>query len=134
VARFSSRDGVIELYLAFTRQRYGKDSREAERIRADAREAVTPCPTYLIAGGLLTDPVDDLSQVEVFRRDKNGGDERTRTADPLRAKQVLYQLSYVPEQALKLPSAWKSHLIASQALEFQARTLHEAKAVGLVRS
>jgi hypothetical protein len=25
-----------------------------------------------------------------------GGDERTRTADPLLAKQVLYQLSYVP--------------------------------------
>jgi hypothetical protein len=24
------------------------------------------------------------------------GDERTRTADPLLAKQVLYQLSYVP--------------------------------------
>src|SRR5437773_11130034 len=26
----------------------------------------------------------------------DGGDERTRTADPLLAKQVLYQLSYVP--------------------------------------
>ncbi len=25
-----------------------------------------------------------------------GGDERTRTADPLHAKQVLYQLSYIP--------------------------------------
>jgi hypothetical protein len=25
------------------------------------------------------------------------GDERTRTADPLLAKQVLYQLSYVPD-------------------------------------
>ena len=25
-----------------------------------------------------------------------GGDERVRTADPLRAKQVLYQLSYIP--------------------------------------
>jgi hypothetical protein len=29
-----------------------------------------------------------------------GGDERTRTADPLLAKQVLYQLSYVPWFAL----------------------------------
>jgi hypothetical protein len=28
--------------------------------------------------------------------DLDGGDERTRTADPLLAKQVLYQLSYVP--------------------------------------
>jgi hypothetical protein len=29
--------------------------------------------------------------------DAFGGDERTRTADPLLAKQVLYRLSYVPE-------------------------------------
>ena len=29
------------------------------------------------------------------------GDERTRTADPLLAKQVLYQLSYVPEPTSK---------------------------------
>ncbi len=27
---------------------------------------------------------------------KSGGDDRTRTDDPLLAKQVLYQLSYVP--------------------------------------
>ena len=27
---------------------------------------------------------------------KNGGGKRARTADPLRARQVLYQLSYVP--------------------------------------
>jgi hypothetical protein len=27
------------------------------------------------------------------------GDDRTRTDDPLLAKQVLYQLSYVPAQA-----------------------------------
>jgi len=27
---------------------------------------------------------------------RSSGDERTRTADPLLAKQVLYQLSYVP--------------------------------------
>ncbi len=29
--------------------------------------------------------------------DKNGGDKRVRTADPLLAKQVLYQLSYIPK-------------------------------------
>jgi len=27
----------------------------------------------------------------------NGGDMRVRTADPLLAKQVLYQLSYIPK-------------------------------------
>ena len=30
--------------------------------------------------------------------DKNGGDERDRTADPLLARQVLSQLSYIPIQ------------------------------------
>jgi hypothetical protein len=33
---------------------------------------------------------------EQVRINALGGDERTRTADPLLAKQVLYQLSYVP--------------------------------------
>jgi hypothetical protein len=28
-----------------------------------------------------------------------GGDKRIRTADPLLARQVLYQLSYIPEMA-----------------------------------
>jgi hypothetical protein len=32
--------------------------------------------------------------------DDFGGDERTRTADPLLAKQVLYQLSYVPADGI----------------------------------
>ena len=31
------------------------------------------------------------------RRASPGGDERTRTADPLLAKQVLSQLSYLPK-------------------------------------
>ena len=30
----------------------------------------------------------------------HGGDERTRTADPLLAKQVLSQLSYIPAHGL----------------------------------
>ena len=30
--------------------------------------------------------------------DVNGGDDGTRTHDPLVANQVLYQLSYVPER------------------------------------
>jgi hypothetical protein len=38
-----------------------------------------------------------------------GGDERTRTADPLLAKQVLYQLSYVP---LGTPAETSTHDLA----------------------
>ena len=34
----------------------------------------------------------------VSRINRKRGDERTRTADPLLAKQVLYQLSYVPSR------------------------------------
>ncbi len=30
----------------------------------------------------------------------NGGDKEARTPDPLLAKQMLYQLSYIPEKCL----------------------------------
>ncbi len=43
------------------------------------------------------------------------GDERTRTADPLLAKQVLYQLSYVPNVpvSVHVPSIWNFIVLAS---------------------
>ena len=48
-------------------------------------------PGYLF---ILLHSVNDLPfPLSNFRF---GGDERTRTADPLLAKQVLYQLSYIP--------------------------------------
>ena len=37
-----------------------------------------------------------LPKSEVFSADEGGGDEETRTPDPLLAKEMLYQLSYVP--------------------------------------
>jgi hypothetical protein len=37
-----------------------------------------------------------------------GGDEEARTPDPLLAKQVLYQLSYIPAQELVLPASFDS--------------------------
>ena len=39
--------------------------------------------------------------------DFDGGDERTRTADPLLAKQVLYQLSYVPHVPPRMRETWQ---------------------------
>jgi hypothetical protein len=36
-------------------------------------------------------------QSRPLTRMKNGGDGRNRTDDPLLAKQVLYQLSYIPK-------------------------------------
>jgi hypothetical protein len=41
-------------------------------------------------------PSGNAACVQTDRDECVGGDERTRTADPLLAKQVLYQLSYVP--------------------------------------
>ena len=35
---------------------------------------------------------------------KNGGGERARTVDPLRARQVLSQLSYTPMKTLSVPA------------------------------
>ena len=39
----------------------------------------------------------------VLRRVLPGGAKGTRTPDPLLAKQVLFQLSYSPKRALRLP-------------------------------
>ena len=36
------------------------------------------------------------TRIDLAPPKRTSGDERTRTADPLLAKQVLYQLSYVP--------------------------------------
>ena len=38
----------------------------------------------------------DLFDLRWRRRSGDGGDEETRTPDPLLAKEMLYQLSYVP--------------------------------------
>ena len=37
---------------------------------------------------------------KITERKRNGGDEETRTPDPLRAKEVLSQLSYIPRRKL----------------------------------
>ena len=39
----------------------------------------------------------DLFDLRWRRRSGDGGDEETRTPDPLLAKEMLYQLSYVPQ-------------------------------------
>ena len=39
----------------------------------------------------------------LFSGFKNGGGERARTVDPLRARQVLSQLSYTPIKILQFP-------------------------------
>ena len=54
-------------------------------------------------------------------QDRPGGDERTRTADPLLAKQVLYQLSYVP--ALTCTSPVTGTSVENLAASFLLPTL-----------
>ena len=49
-----------------------------------------------------------------------GGDEETRTPDPLLAKEVLYQLSYVPSA----PDGWWAFLDSNQRpLPYQGSAL-----------
>jgi hypothetical protein len=51
---------------------------------------------------------------------EGGGDEETRTPDPLLAKEMLYQLSYVPERR----SAWWAFLDSNQRpLPYQGSAL-----------
>ena len=54
--------------------------------------------------------------------DENGGDEETRTPDPLLAKEMLYQLSYVPQ---RLPEwEWWAFLDSNQRpLPYQGSAL-----------
>ena len=47
----------------------------------------------------------EISRLDLFGCQCAGGDERTRTADPLLAKQVLSQLSYIPARC----DAQRSH-------------------------
>jgi hypothetical protein len=54
------------------------------------------------------------------RRTSGGGDEETRTPDPLLAKEMLYQLSYVPV----LWSEWWAFLDSNQRpLPYQGSAL-----------
>ena len=82
-------DADIVRYL----ERFGGDPSVPSRAHDDAPEAVP-------GGHVVGTPEDPTTTTEEPQRpdlDFRGGDERTRTADPLLAKQVLYQLSYVPE-------------------------------------
>jgi hypothetical protein len=59
--------------------------------------------TVFAKGEPLKDPPGDYSLMSASRpspltRTGNNGDNRIRTGDPLLAKQVLYQLSYVPPE------------------------------------
>ena len=46
----------------------------------------------------------------LFSGFKNGGGERARTVDPLRARQVLSQLSYTPMKTLSVPAIFCDQL------------------------
>ena len=48
-----------------------------------------------------------LSVLFILSLPKDGGDEGTRTPDPLLAKQMLFQLSYIPQN-------WWAHLGSNQ--------------------
>ena len=69
--------------------------------RYSANSSITGRPTPSAANTMWNAERDGhlcSGRLERGQRDDDhpGGDERTRTADPLLAKQVLYQLSYVP--------------------------------------
>ena|SRR5438105_14639042 len=82
-------DADIVRYL----ERFGGEPPVPSRAHHDASESV-PGGHAVGTPGDPTVPTEDAQRPDL---DLRGGDERTRTADPLLAKQVLYQLSYVPE-------------------------------------
>ena len=55
-------------------------------------------PSDPLVGGLRSEDTDQwIELVRTRRARESGGDEETRTPDPLLAKEMLYQLSYVPQ-------------------------------------
>ncbi len=61
-----------------------------------------------------------LAETPVVGTPASGGDDRIRTADPLLAKQVLSQLSYIPA----LAALWWAFLGSNQGPRaYQARAL-----------
>ena len=64
-----------------------------------------------------------LSNAEGFSADEGGGDEETRTPDPLLAKEMLCQLSYVPVTG-STRGRWWAHLDSNQGPRpYQGRAL-----------
>ena len=62
-----------------------------------------------------------LPKSEGFSADEGGGDEETRTPDPLLAKEMLCQLSYVPGYRSAM---WWAHLDSNQGPRpYQGRAL-----------
>ena len=76
------------------------------------REGIRPRYSGLREEGTANTPSSTIS-LTVLRQISNGGDERTRTADPLVANEVLSQLSYIPifmyenggERGIRTPGA-----------------------------
>jgi|HubBroStandDraft_6_1064221.scaffolds.fasta_scaffold10739_2 hypothetical protein len=56
----------------------------------------------LLSWSTAQERVEKVLSVQAFRF----GDEEARTPDPLLAKQVLYQLSYIPVCCLRYPEAF----------------------------
>jgi hypothetical protein len=54
------------------------------------------------------------SRPSPLTRTGNNGDNRIRTGDPLLAKQVLYQLSYVPSMIIGTNACRHQHLMVGQ--------------------
>ncbi|GEM_PF-7046084 len=63
--------------------------KDYERYRYDIK-----IKSYEAQSLLFAEPYITSKNVSVFQQ--MSGDKETRTPDPLRAKQVLYQLSYIP--------------------------------------
>ncbi len=67
---------------------------------ARRRSSGLSAPSSPLVGGLpRREDTDQRSAFKgIVRAAYGGGDEETRTPDPLLAKEMLYQLSYVPEE------------------------------------
>ncbi len=93
---------------------------------ATRERTVTVSPGALLGQGVPTLPTGSLCNASNGPIRTGGGDEGTRTPDPLLAKEVLSQLSYIPvaDRCYPMRQRWWAFLDSNQRpLPYQGSAL-----------
>ena len=113
---------AVRWSVGFLREAHGSGDRGCD---PDTHRRFEDLPANRLVGGKdpgSRDVPRDSLPIGVGRAGRSGGDEETRTPDPLLAKEMLCQLSYVP--VTFAAAKWWAHLDSNQGPRpYQGRAL-----------